>query len=106
LRGENPVILRVANMTINQQQLLPPIPFDQLRWHAFPERFDDRTVRQVMRSVHDSDITSLRQQVDILANIIRSQMKIPLIDAELSQLSGHTGEWAQGMISRHLLTIT
>jgi hypothetical protein len=29
-------------------------------------------------------------------------MKVPLTEAELSQLFGHAGGWVQGMISRYL----
>jgi hypothetical protein len=51
---------------------------------------------------NDSDITNGRQQVSILANIIRSEMKIPSTEAELSQFFSHAVAWAQGMLSRHL----
>jgi hypothetical protein len=65
-------MVQTKDKTKNQPQLVAPIPFDQPRWQVIPERFDDRTVRHRIRSVNDSDITSLRQQIDILATIIQS----------------------------------
>jgi hypothetical protein len=70
-------ILRVETLTKRQQQLLPPIPFYQLRWQEFSDGFDDRTVRHLIRSSNDFDITSLRGQFHIRANIIHSEIKIP-----------------------------
>jgi hypothetical protein len=49
---------------------------------------------------------SLRHQVSELAGTIRQEISIDITDAEPSRLFGHSGGWAQGMITRHLHEIT
>jgi hypothetical protein len=45
---------------------------------------------------------SLRQQVYVLANTLRNNMQIQIIDVELRRLFGHSDRWAQGVIAQHL----
>jgi hypothetical protein len=40
--------------------------------------------------------------VYVLANTLRNNMQIQIIDVELSTFFGHSGGWAQEMIARHL----
>jgi hypothetical protein len=89
-------------MSRKEHQLLPPVPFDELHWAEFPDRFNNRTVRQLTRSLADISFSSLRHQVYVVSVAIRVEMKVPLTDAELSQLFGHAGGWTQGMISQYL----
>jgi hypothetical protein len=89
-------------MSRKEPRLLPPVPFDELHWAEFPDRFNNRKIRHVTRSLADISFSSLRHQVYVISVAIRVEMKVPLTDAELSQLFGHTGGWAQGIISQYL----
>jgi hypothetical protein len=42
-----------------------------------------------------------RYQVSVLASAIREDLSIGITNAELSQLFGHSGGWAQGMMARY-----
>ena len=82
--------------------LLPPIPVDQLQWAELPNRFNERSIRRILRELADVEFESLRQEVSDLASFLRADMSIPITDAELSRLFGHAGGWAQGMITKHM----
>jgi hypothetical protein len=75
---------------------------EQLHWSDLPDRFSDRIMRRINRYFADIQFQSLRQQVWLLATAIRQEFSIDVTDVELSQLFGHSGGWAQGMIARHL----
>jgi hypothetical protein len=82
--------------------LLPPIPLSNLHWFKLPGLFNERTIRKISRDLASFEIESLREQVFVLAQTIRQDNSINIKDAGLSQLFGHSGGWAQGMIARHL----
>jgi hypothetical protein len=44
---------------------------------------------------------TLRHQVSVIASAIREHLSIDITNAELRQLSGHSGDWAQGMMARY-----
>jgi transposase len=44
---------------------------------------------------------TLRYQVSILASAIGGDLPIDITNAELSQLFGHSGSWAQRMMARY-----
>jgi hypothetical protein len=77
---------------------------NELHWHEFPDLFKERTVRWICRYLTDVEFVSLRHQVSVLANTIREGMPIVITNAQLSQLFGDPGGWAQGMIARHITT--
>jgi hypothetical protein len=47
-------------------------------------------------------ITTLREQVDRLSEILERELKVSIIGAELSTVFGRKGSWAHGMIAEHL----
>jgi hypothetical protein len=54
------------------------------------------------KSLADICFGNIEHQVYVIFVAIRVKMKVPLTEAELSQLFGHAGGEAQGMISRYL----
>jgi hypothetical protein len=75
-------------MSRKEARILPPVPFDELHWAEFPDRFHNRTVRHLTRSLADISFSRFRHQMHVVSVASRVEMKVPLTDAELSQLFG------------------
>jgi hypothetical protein len=74
---------------------------DLLHWFKLPGLFHKRTIRRISRDLASFEFESLREQIFVLAQTIRQDNSTHIKDAESSQLSGHSGACAQGMIARH-----
>jgi hypothetical protein len=64
--------------------------------------FDPRTVRHLNRIMGNLHITTLREQVYLLSEILERELKVSINGAELSTVFGRKGSWAHGMIAEHL----
>jgi hypothetical protein len=49
---------------------------------------------------------NLQHEVYVIATSLRNEFQMPITDTELSVLFGHTGGWANGIITRHLQHLT
>jgi hypothetical protein len=47
-------------------------------------------------------ITTLREQVYLLSEILEQKLKVSITGAELSTVFGRKGSWAHGTIAEHL----
>jgi hypothetical protein len=83
-------------------QLLPPLPFDALAWHIFPNKFTSRTLRLLSRYLGDLRFDSLREQVYKISDVIADDLHISMTDAELSSIFGRKGSWSRGIIQEYL----
>jgi hypothetical protein len=87
------------------KNLLPPLPIDSLQWTQLATIFDPRTVRHLNRIMVNLHITTLREQVYLLSEILEWELKISITGAELSMVFGRNGSWAHGMIAEHLYAL-
>jgi hypothetical protein len=86
----------------NAKNLLQPLPIDSLQWTCFAPTFDHRVVRHLNRIVGHLHITTLREQVYLLSEILEREVKASITGAELSTVFGTNGSWVHGMIAEHL----
>jgi hypothetical protein len=84
------------------KNLLPPLPIDSLQWTQLVPTFDPRTVRHLNRIMGNLHITTLREQINLLSEILERELKVSITGAELSIVFGRNGSWAHGMIAEHL----
>jgi hypothetical protein len=68
------------------KNLLLPLPIDSLQWTQLALTFDPRTVRHFNRIMGNLHITTLREQVSLLSEILERELKVSIIDAELSRV--------------------
>jgi hypothetical protein len=47
-------------------------------------------------------ITTLREQIYLLSEILKRELKVSITGAELSTVFGRKGSWAHGVIAEHL----
>jgi hypothetical protein len=64
--------------------------------------FDPRTVRHLNQIMGNLHITTLREQVCLLSEILVREPKVSITAAELSMIVGEKGLSAHGMIAKHL----
>jgi hypothetical protein len=64
--------------------------------------FDPMTVRHLNRIMSNLHITTLREQVDLLSEILEQKLKVSITGTELSINFGRKGSGAHGMIAEHL----
>jgi hypothetical protein len=87
------------------KKLLLPLPINSLQWTELAPTFDRTTVRHLNRIMGNLHITTLREQVDLLYEILERELKVSITGAELSTVFRRKGSWAHGMIAEHLLAL-
>jgi hypothetical protein len=75
----------------NDTPLLPPVLFDQVHLAELPDRFRERTIRRLRRSIAELQFTSFRHQAPAFATTIHDDMGITIVEVKLSRLLGHLG---------------
>jgi hypothetical protein len=86
----------------SSKSLLPPLPIDSLQPTQLAPIFDPRIVRHLNLIMGNLHITTLREQVYLLSEILEWELKVSITGAELSTVFGRGGPWAHGMIAEHL----
>jgi hypothetical protein len=83
-------------------QAIPPLPIHSLQWMELGSKFDPGTVRPINRIMGNLQITTLREHIDLLSNILEQELKLSITGAELSPVFGRKGSWADEMIAEHI----
>jgi hypothetical protein len=86
----------------SQKNLLPPLPIDSFQWTQLSSKFDLRTVRRINRIMDNLQMTTLRDQVDLVSEILERELKASIAGAELSTIFGRKGWWTRGIIPEHI----
>jgi hypothetical protein len=60
------------------------------------------TVRHLNRVMGSLRITTLREQLYLLSEILERELTVLITGAELNKVFGRKGPWAHGMIAEHL----
>jgi hypothetical protein len=84
------------------KNLLPPLPIDSLQSTQLAPTFYPRTVRHLSRIMSNRHITTLREQVYLLSELLERELKFLITGAELSTVFWREGSRAHGMIAGHL----
>jgi hypothetical protein len=84
------------------KNFLPPLPIDSLQWTQLAATFDPRTVCHLSQIMGNLRITTLRERVYLLSEILERELKVSITAAQLSTVFGRKGSWAHGMTAEHL----
>jgi hypothetical protein len=82
--------------------LLPPEPIHELNWEAVAHIISEADKRYICRVQSRMRIDSLRQQVALVAAMIRLDLHIDITNEEISFLFRRKGGWAQSMMARYI----
>jgi hypothetical protein len=82
-----------------EQNLLPALPIDSLQCMQLGSKSDPRTVRRIDRIMCNLQMTTLREQVDLLSEIVERELKPSITGVQLSTVFGRKGSCAHGMIA-------
>jgi hypothetical protein len=79
---------------------LPPVPFDHFLFSAATDKPSQRAIQLLHRLTGDIAFDRLRYEVATISLCLRFELRIDVIDRELSTVFGKSGTRWRGMINR------
>jgi hypothetical protein len=87
----NPFFAHGKALPPSSAKNLPPLPIDPLQWTQLASTFDPRAVRYLNQIMSNLHITTLREQLCLLSEILEPEFKVSITGAELSTVLGEKG---------------